>query len=137
RGAAARGVLDHSFEGAPEHRGVGGVRLVFQSSQDTAGDRGNVGVAAPTSDGKSVWHLDQMPVWARGRLASVPREALIGGITHRWNPLLAAALDKTGIVPSRYSRVAVTARLVAARSRSRKWRRDERWWRILELPLGV
>ena len=58
RGGAARGVLDDAFEGLPQHCRVGGVWLVLQSPQDTTGYRGNVGVAAPTSDGKIVWHLD-------------------------------------------------------------------------------
>ena len=50
--ALALGVLYHAFEGAPQHGGVGGVWLVFQRAQDTAGDRGDVGVAGPTAMAK-------------------------------------------------------------------------------------
>src|SRR5215471_21065375 len=39
QGDAARAVLDHAFEGAPQHCRVGGVRLVLQRPQDAAGDR--------------------------------------------------------------------------------------------------
>jgi len=74
-GAAARGVLDHAFEGAPQHRSVNGVWLEFQRPQDTAADRGYVCVAAPTSDGKPIRYLDEKP----GVLCRIA----IGGVTHR------------------------------------------------------
>src|SRR5262249_18673231 len=34
----------------------------ISTSQDAAGDRGDIGVAGPTSDGESVRHLNQMSV---------------------------------------------------------------------------
>src|SRR5262245_49746329 len=49
-------------QGLPQHRDVGGVRLVLQRRDYAAGDGGDVGVAAPASDGEAVRHLDQMPV---------------------------------------------------------------------------
>ena len=70
---AVRGVLDYAFEGAPQHRGVSGVGLVFQRRQDTARDRGNIGLAAPASDGKPVRYLDEKPVWVGERFAGVLR----------------------------------------------------------------
>src|SRR5262249_7464865 len=61
-------VLDYGVQGLPQRRGVGGVWLVFQRPQDTAGDSGNVGVAAPASDGEAVRHLDQVSVRVRERV---------------------------------------------------------------------
>jgi hypothetical protein len=58
-------MIDHALKGTPQRRGVSGMRFVFQRPQDAAGDRGDIGVAGPTSDGESVRHLDQKPVRVR------------------------------------------------------------------------
>jgi len=74
-------MLDHAFQGAPQHRDVGGVRLVFQGPQDTAGDRGDVGVAAPASGGELVRYLDDKAVLI-GRRILRAQDELTGGIPH-------------------------------------------------------
>src|SRR5262249_53578615 len=85
-------LLDHAFQGLPQRRGVGGVWLVFQRRQDTAGDGGNVGVAAPASDGEAVRHLDQVSVRVRERVLAggfaspsllFPQQVDLGGIDGR------------------------------------------------------
>ena len=55
-------VLDHAFQGLPQHRDVGGVWFVLQRSEDAPSDGGNVGVARPTGDGEAIRDLDQVPV---------------------------------------------------------------------------
>src|SRR5262249_25892865 len=65
----------------PQHRGVGGVWLVFQGPQDTAGDRGDVGVAAPASGGELVRYLDDKAVLI-GRRILRAQDELTGGIPH-------------------------------------------------------
>src|SRR5262249_52165061 len=54
--------LDYVFEGAPQRRGVGGVRLVLQRPEYAVGDGGDVGVTAPASDGEAVRHLHRVSV---------------------------------------------------------------------------
>src|SRR5262249_61937455 len=55
-------VINHALKSTPQRRGVSGVRFVFQRPEDAAGDRGDIGVAGPTSDGEAIRHLDQVPV---------------------------------------------------------------------------
>src|SRR6516164_873581 len=55
-------VLDHAFQGLPQHRDVGGVWFVLQRSEDAPSDGGNVSVARPTGDGEAIRDLDQVPV---------------------------------------------------------------------------
>src|SRR5262249_47738459 len=73
--------LDHGFQGLPQRRGVGGVWLVFQRPQDTAGDGGDVGVAAPASGGELVRYLDDKAVLI-GRRILRAQDELTGGIPH-------------------------------------------------------
>jgi hypothetical protein len=64
-------VLDDAFQGLPQQRDVGGVWFELQRSKDATSDGGDIGVAGPSSDGESVWHLDKMPIHVAARACSV------------------------------------------------------------------